>query len=926
MPQEDSGTKGTNAVLESLISYSGEADTPEILFDLALFRKLNEEYREKPVVPAPRAHATSYTSGIGAKRAEMLERKIGISGLRVLELGCGDGMLSRVLATDCGCEVVGVDIQPYESWTRPVEGKLTQLVHDVTTADNGTLGTFDRVVSFAVMEHVVHPTGALQAIYDMLRPGGKAYIYANLYRGAKASHRYREVFFPWPHLLFEQPVWRAFYLDLMGEPLQAAWVNKLTYDQYLGIAGRIGFTVKEHFPSAPYFDEEFYRRFEYRLAAYPKFDLMHDFIHLVLEKPRTEAPGGEFPSTETAALSRTAVTDLRHTLAAAPRRSYDRISYVKWDPIDPEAIMAGNPFHVLNFEFTIGETIDWNDKSAPRSKQLFSHSWDHLEPLFVSHSETNNPKILGFLIENALIWIDAFGAKPLKRPKSMSVNEADEPEEEFLSADTAIGNRFYRLAYLVAAAAHDRAVGEEVFAELVEALAAHGHALAQQGNFSSQHNHGILQAIAQICGASRMTATSGAPLLPGMAEAYEQGRQRLLAMLAEHVGADGVHKEHSPAYHTLLVAALDWIVVNGIVEDPALRDLVDRMGAAARWMYGPDDRIVALGDSDPALDVLGAERARAGTSAPEDGQALFPDGGYWFVKAGTAHGTTYLAQSCAFHSRFHKQADSGTFVWHDRGADILIDAGRYGYLGRTEPGSPLFLDGFWYSDPKRVHVEGTRAHNAIEIDGRNHRRYRQQPSGGTITGSLEKDGVFASRSTVPNAGPGQNQRFLLLRPGEWLAVIDTCRFSDRPRAVRQWFNLHPGWAVESREDRLLLSQSGQTISVLSPLSDTGFTAVFSGETHAPRDALDSGYTGWWSPAAGEFEPCSSFSTSKTGDFVTLATLFVFGDVAAKRCRATHNVTHRVIKLAWNDGEKRRNLALTSPGIAHNEFDLAYTGD
>jgi hypothetical protein len=294
------------------------------------------------------------------------------------------------------------------------------------------------------------------------------------------------------------------------------------------------------------------------------------------------------------------------------------------------------------------------------------------------------------------------------------------------------------------------------------------------------------------------------------------------------------------------------------------------------------------------------------------------------VKGENPKGSTYLAQSCAFHSRFHKQADSGTLIWHDRGTDILIDAGRYGYAGRTEPGSPLFMDGFWYADPKRVYVEGTRAHNTVEIDGRNHRRYRQPPTGGTITGSIEQDGVFASRCVVPNAGPGQHQRFVVTKPGEWLAVFDTCRFSDGPHAVRQWFHIHPDWTVEQQEGKLRLRQSGQILSVVAPGCE--MSEPVSGETHAPRDDLDPGYLGWWSPEAGAFVPCSTLAVSKTGEFITLSTLFAFGDISQKHYRCTHNVTHRSIKLTWQDPERSHQLLLTSQGLALNEFGLKYTAD
>jgi hypothetical protein len=45
-------------------------------------------------VSAPRPRESSYTTDIGLKRARMLDRKIGVENLRVLKVGCGDGMLS----------------------------------------------------------------------------------------------------------------------------------------------------------------------------------------------------------------------------------------------------------------------------------------------------------------------------------------------------------------------------------------------------------------------------------------------------------------------------------------------------------------------------------------------------------------------------------------------------------------------------------------------------------------------------------------------------------------------------------------------------------------------------------------------------------------------------------------------------------------
>lgn len=101
----------------------------------------------------------------------------------------------------------------------------------------------------------------LQRAHDLLVPGGNLLLSANLYRGPKASHRYREIFFPWPHLLFSDEVIDDFYRNhlkmipegetwLSEESVEpsyrdqelwgSAWVNQLSiadYFNYFNLAG-----------------------------------------------------------------------------------------------------------------------------------------------------------------------------------------------------------------------------------------------------------------------------------------------------------------------------------------------------------------------------------------------------------------------------------------------------------------------------------------------------------------------------------------------------------------------------------------------------------------------------------------------------------------------------------------------------------------
>ncbi len=287
-------------------------------YDLDLFLELNEQYRSKPVVPAPRSLDGKSLLATSQRRAADLDRRLGgIRGARILEVGCGRGHFCRVLADEFGCAVSGVDIQEYPEWTERPDLSLHR--HDIASMDNDFLGTFDFIVSYAVWEHVEHPYTALRATHDLLRGDGKMYLYANLYRGPQASHRYRDIFFPWPHLLFSDDVIRDFYASRGEPPRGAAWVNKLTYAHYQEYFDLVGFDVEQTWVSQKPLDEEFYHRFEDVLGRYPEFDLVRDFIYAIVSPRRVgDADVGATTSAEDS--KHAEIERLRQRLATVKRQ------------------------------------------------------------------------------------------------------------------------------------------------------------------------------------------------------------------------------------------------------------------------------------------------------------------------------------------------------------------------------------------------------------------------------------------------------------------------------------------------------------------------------------------------------------------------------------------------------------------------------
>ncbi len=237
-------------------------------YDIELFRSLNNEYRDRRLVPAPRTTNQQSLTAQALTRASGMDRRIGLRGNRVLEIGAGRGHFCDVLASDYGCDVVGVDIVEYETW-QEFGSSCQLLVHDITRDELTSLGTFDRIVSFGVFEHVERPYEGLAAMHRLLRPGGVAYLSANLYRGPKASHRYREVFFPFPHLLFDDDVFAQFYETTTRPHRSAAWVNRLTAAQYREKVRELGFHIRQEWSDRTVLDNEFYDRFPRRPRSVP---------------------------------------------------------------------------------------------------------------------------------------------------------------------------------------------------------------------------------------------------------------------------------------------------------------------------------------------------------------------------------------------------------------------------------------------------------------------------------------------------------------------------------------------------------------------------------------------------------------------------------------------------------------------------------
>ncbi len=115
------------------------------------------------------------TSQIAAEFDRDLTMPAPFAGLRILDIGCGGGLLSEPMAR-LGAIVVGADAAPRNIPVARLHAEQSGLAIDyrhTTAEDMAAAGEqFDVVLNMEVVEHVSDPQAYLTACQQLLKPGG----------------------------------------------------------------------------------------------------------------------------------------------------------------------------------------------------------------------------------------------------------------------------------------------------------------------------------------------------------------------------------------------------------------------------------------------------------------------------------------------------------------------------------------------------------------------------------------------------------------------------------------------------------------------------------------------------------------------------------------------------------------------------------
>jgi 2-polyprenyl-6-hydroxyphenyl methylase / 3-demethylubiquinone-9 3-methyltransferase len=130
---------------------------------------------------------------INPLRLGLIDRVTNLQGKRVLDVGCGGGILSESMSRK-GAEVTGIDLGEKALKVAQLHGlesgvKVDYRLISVEALANEMPQSFDVVTCMELLEHVPDPAAVVEACTKLLKPGGtvffstinrnpKAYMYA----------------------------------------------------------------------------------------------------------------------------------------------------------------------------------------------------------------------------------------------------------------------------------------------------------------------------------------------------------------------------------------------------------------------------------------------------------------------------------------------------------------------------------------------------------------------------------------------------------------------------------------------------------------------------------------------------------------------------------------------------------------------------
>jgi len=349
-------------------------------------------------------------------------------------------------------------------------------------------------------------------------------------------------------------------------------------------------------------------------------------------------------------------------------------------------------------------------------------------------------------------------------------------------------------------------------------------------NFIKPNNHGLFQ-------------IHGLALLQYALDVFDDAALKycdtfITHLVVEAFTDEGVHKEHSPAYHIWYTRIIEQLDLPRISSIGGLENIIRRATEVAAVFSMPDGRVAPFGDS--ASRSMTKPWPDSVTSQISTGNRSYlvadlSASGYAFIKPATREdrlADDLLAVCGSRYSNTHKHLDEMSYIFCSGGKTVVDDSGLFHYDA---------------SDFRR-YLTSSRAHNTVApIETLEQAKdIREAESGSFLTPVIAKDGMVRIRSKEIFRVGYSFRRTIDVIPGELLIVNDT--IDGDKNKLQSLVHFNPIWSVSPlTESEFVVSTEDGTAFLLTIECDADGLVY--------RGSEDPMY-GWFSPRYGELVPCS----------------------------------------------------------------------
>ena len=157
-----------------------------------------------------------------------------------LEVGCGNGVVTKYLAEEYGGEVTGIDIDPQQiELARKEAGDMQNISY--LEADTTKLPfknrEFDIVLSFGVLHHIENWLDALREVRRVLKPGGY-FLYADIIYQERITSMDRSSSMSFGLVTIDIDELNSFMEKFGFTTIHSQWKNRLVCKNYEAVYRR----------------------------------------------------------------------------------------------------------------------------------------------------------------------------------------------------------------------------------------------------------------------------------------------------------------------------------------------------------------------------------------------------------------------------------------------------------------------------------------------------------------------------------------------------------------------------------------------------------------------------------------------------------------------------------------------------------------